>query len=108
MWKKIEDFMKYIDKRSQTKNKKALYKKLSHLVKKSIENILSKEIITVDEEETLRTVAGIMSREHKGALVVLRGKTPIGLIKEYDFLKLEFKADQLDRKVKEIMEHEFI
>ena len=47
---------------------------------------MTREIVSVDEDETVRSVAGIMGRERVGSVIVTRNKKPAGIFTERDLL----------------------
>jgi CBS domain-containing protein len=49
-----------------------------------VERIMSSPVVTVDEDDSLRTAAVTMAEAGVGALVVLSGPSPLGLIAERD------------------------
>lgn len=49
-----------------------------------VEQIMSAPVITVDEHDSLRVAAVTLSDAEVGALVVLSGNTPLGIISERD------------------------
>lgn len=51
-----------------------------------VDDFMTREIVSVDEDETVRSVAGIMGRERVGSVIVTRNKKPAGIFTERDLL----------------------
>jgi len=67
---------------------------------KKAENVMSKNIVSVDVEDLLLDAISLMSRNRYSCVVVLRDQKPYGIITERDVVKLaEHLADNLDISV---------
>ena len=53
---------------------------------RTIGEIMTREVITIDPESTLHEAARIMGEKHVGSLIVLKYDTPVGMITERDLL----------------------
>jgi len=51
-----------------------------------LKNICSKEVATVEPKASLRVAAGIMRERHVGALVVVEGARPVGIVTDRDIV----------------------
>ncbi|MGH3486458.1 MAG: CBS domain-containing protein [Actinopolymorphaceae bacterium] len=49
-----------------------------------VERIMRSPVVTVDEDDSLRTAAAALADAEVGALVVLSGTTPLGLLSEHE------------------------
>jgi CBS domain-containing protein len=54
---------------------------------KSLEEIMIRDVVTVVPETTLYEAAQIMGEKRIGSLIVIKYKTPVGIITERDFLR---------------------
>jgi CBS domain-containing protein len=69
-----------------------------------VEDIMAKEVITVDLDKTVLDAAVLMSERKLGYLIVVDGKTPVGIVTPNDFVgRVMAKKTQLDTKISEIM-----
>jgi CBS domain-containing protein len=65
---------------------------------------MTKGVITVPVNATVRNAAKLMSEKHLGSLVVVRGKEAVGIITERDVLRVVSEGLNLKRtKVSDIM-----
>ena len=53
---------------------------------RTIGEIMTREVVTIDPESTLHEAARIMGEKHVGSLIVLKYDTPVGMITERDLL----------------------
>jgi len=51
-----------------------------------VDDFMTKEIVSVNEDETVLTVAGIMGKKRVGSVIVTRDKKPSGIFTERDLL----------------------
>jgi CBS domain-containing protein len=54
---------------------------------REIEQIMTKDVVTITPETTLYEAARIMGEKHIGSLIVVKYKTPVGIITERDLLR---------------------
>jgi CBS domain-containing protein len=86
-----------------------------------IEQIMSREVVTITPENTLYEAARIMGEKHIGSLIVVKYDTPVGVITERDLLRevvareIDLEKDWLvggvtikEEKVEEIMSYPLI
>ena len=52
----------------------------------TVRDVMTTEVITIDESASVREAARLMSEKNVGCLVVLRGGEPVGIITERDIL----------------------
>jgi CBS domain-containing protein len=72
-----------------------------------VEDVMTKEVITIDENANVKEAAGIMDKNEISCLIALRKGRAIGIITERDLLKriiVEAKNPE-KTKVKEIMSY---
>ena len=70
-----------------------------------VEDVMTKEVITIDEHATVKKAANIMNKNEISCLIALRKGKAIGIITERDLLKriiVEAKNPE-KTKVKEVM-----
>lgn len=65
-----------------------------------VEDIMTKEVITVDENTTVKEAAGIMDKNEISCLIALRKGRAIGIITERDLLKRIIVEDRNPEKTK--------
>ena len=53
-----------------------------------VKDVMTKDVLTIDENDTVEKAARIMADNKIGGLPVLRGDTPIGVITETDLFKI--------------------
>ncbi len=53
---------------------------------KLVEEIMSREVVTVNPELTMDEAAGMMGEKHIGSLIVTKYETPVGIVTERDLL----------------------
>jgi CBS domain-containing protein len=88
---------------------------------REIEQIMTKDVVTIPPETTLYDAARIMGEKHIGSLIVVKYKTPVGIITERDLLRevvareIALEKDWLvggasikEEKVEEIMSYPLI
>jgi len=69
-----------------------------------VKDLMAKDVVTVDLNATIFDSAVLMSEKKIGSLVVLDGKTPIGIVTERDFVRRVIAQKiPLDTKIGEIM-----
>lgn len=71
---------------------------------KSVKDLMTKEVITIDLRKTVFDAAALMSEKKKGCLVVTDGEVPIGIVTERDFVRrVVAKKLPLNTEISEIM-----
>ena len=63
----------------------------------NIATIMSYEVLTVTPENTLNEAARIMGDKHIGSLIVMKYKTPVGIITEGDLLNVVTEGIPLEK-----------
>ena len=53
----------------------------------SVKDVMSKEVITIDIDKSIKTAAEKMAKHNIGCLVVTKGENPYGMITERDLMK---------------------
>jgi CBS domain-containing protein len=51
-----------------------------------VDEFMTREIVTVDEEETVRAAAGVMGQQRVGSVIVTSNEKPLGIFTERDLL----------------------
>jgi len=70
----------------------------------TVRDFMTKGVVTIDVQKTVFEAAEIMTQTEIGDLVVIDGKTPVGIVTERDFVRRVIaKRKALDSKVSEIM-----
>ncbi len=70
----------------------------------TVRDFMTKNVITIDAQKTVFEAAQLMSQKGTGDLVVMDGKTPVGIVTERDFVRRVIaKRKPLDTKISEIM-----
>ncbi len=73
------------------------------LENKSIKEILTKDVITVHENQNLSDVAQIFRENSIHHVPVLRGKKPVGILSTQDIFKLIFNVDSADQRMLDVL-----
>ncbi len=70
-----------------------------------ISDLCSKEMVTVDSNQSLQKAAKLMKKKHVGTLIVTQGESPVGIITDRDIvLKVVAEGKSVDEcKVEEAM-----
>ena len=70
-----------------------------------IKDMMTKEVVTVDSEDTIEEASKVMAEKRRGYAVVLRAGRPVGMVTERDFVwKLIAKGKSPSKvKVSEVM-----
>ncbi len=70
-----------------------------------VEDVMVKEVVTVDANKTVKDAADIMNRYEIGCLIVVRRGKAVGILTERDLLKrvLSETRDPATTRIKEIM-----
>ncbi len=71
----------------------------------SVKNIMTKDVITINQNSSLKESANLMASKSVSSLVVLEKDKPIAIISENDIIKGVISKKS---KVKDIMDNEFI
>lgn len=61
---------------------------------KLVEEIMSREVITINPESTMDEAAGIMGEKHIGSLIVTEYESPVGIVTERDLLSKVLAKDK--------------
>ncbi len=69
--------------------------------------LMSKEVVTITPEASLNEAARIMGEKHIGSLIVVKYKTPVGIVTERDLLSkvLAYGLLLRDGKVEDVMSY---
>lgn len=75
-----------------------------------VKEVMSKPAVTIAENKTAKDAGALMKRARKGLLIVLSGKTPVGVVSDSDLIKQVIAKDKKASKVKikDIMSTPFI
>jgi CBS domain-containing protein len=71
-----------------------------HLLNDRVQDIMTKNVISIDEGITAKEAAIIMTEKRISSLIVERENVPIGIITEKDFVKKICNKDLASSKVK--------
>jgi CBS domain-containing protein len=75
----------------------------------SVNDVMTKDVISIDTNNTVFAAAELMSENEIGCLVVVDGHMPIGIVTERDFVRrVVAKKLPLETKVSEIMSRSLI
>ena len=70
----------------------------------TIENVMTKSVISVDASMTVNEAAKMMEDAKVGAVIVMENNTPVGIVTDRDFaVKIVAHAYQITTPVKQIM-----
>ena len=71
----------------------------------TVRDVMVKEVITVDEDSTVKEAVDVMNEFQIGSLIVLERGKAVGIVTERDFLRrvLAKAKDVMNTKVREIM-----
>ena len=75
------------------------------MIKKTIEEWMTKKVITTSKEETVQEAVKRMNNKHVGTLVVVENEEPIGIVTERDIL-MKVVAENFsasEKKVSDVM-----
>ncbi|MFH1850683.1 MAG: CBS domain-containing protein [archaeon] len=64
--------------------------------KSKLASVMTKSLITIGPGATIRNALDLMVKEDMGSLIVVEGNRPIGILRETDFLKIDFHTERLD------------
>jgi CBS domain-containing protein len=75
--------------------------------KRTAKELMSRDVITTIPETTLENASQIMGEKHVGSLIVMKYKTPVGIITERDLLSkvIALGLFLADEKVEEVMSY---
>jgi len=65
-----------------------------------VKDVMVKNVVTVEAEATVRDAAKLMNERDIGCLLVMKGKTPVGIVTERDMLKRVLLKSKDPRKTK--------
>ncbi len=70
-----------------------------------VKQLMSKDVVTTTPETSLDEVARVMGEKHIGSLIVIKYKTPVGIVTERDLLSKVFAIGLFlkDEKVEDVM-----
>ena len=76
----------------------------------AVKEIMSRPAVTISENKTAKDAGMLINRTRKGLIVVLRGKTPVGVISDSDLIRQIISKDKKASKIKikEIMSTPFV
>jgi len=63
-------------------------------------DVMTKNVITVGERATVKTVVELMNKHDIGCLIVMRRKKPVGIVTERDILKRVLLSPKNTKKIK--------
>jgi predicted transcriptional regulator len=70
----------------------------------SVKDIMSKNVISIDQDKSVFEAADLMASKGIGCLVITRQDTPVGMVTERDFVRrVVAKRGSFDIKVFSIM-----
>jgi CBS domain-containing protein len=80
--------------------------RLSTIVKvmPTVKDLMTKNVVTIDEDKTVAEAAGLMAEHDIGDLVIMHNNSPVGIVTERDFVRrvlAEGKSRNI--KVSEVM-----
>ncbi len=71
-----------------------------------VSDIMKKKIISIDESETIKKAASMMTEAEIGSIIVTKDNTPVGILTERDFVtKIASKDISLSVPVSQVMTH---
>jgi CBS domain-containing protein len=72
--------------------------------------LMSKDVVTINPEALLDDAAVIMGEKHIGSLIVMKYKTPVGIVTERDLLSSVLALDRnlRDEKVENVMSYPLV
>jgi CBS domain-containing protein len=75
----------------------------------SVKDIMTKDVVTIDEKKSVFEAAHLMAQEELGCLIVIDKSLPVGIITERDIVRrIVAKRNSLDLKVSEVMTNTLI
>ncbi len=75
----------------------------------TVKDIMTKEVVTIDEKRSVFEAAQLMTQEELGCLIVIDKALPVGIITERDIVRrIVAKRSSLDLKVSEVMTNTLI
>jgi CBS domain-containing protein len=75
----------------------------------SVKDIMTKDVVTIDEKKSVFEAAQLMAQEELGCLIVIDKSLPVGIITERDIVRrIVAKRSSLDLKVLEVMTNTLI
>ncbi|NOZ77382.1 MAG: CBS domain-containing protein [Euryarchaeota archaeon] len=72
-------------------------------MEKAVEDVMARDVAVTDRESSLISAAKAMKERGVGALVVVEGDKPVGIITERDYLRKTLEKGTMDIKVEEAM-----
>ncbi len=70
---------------------------------REIEKVMRREVVTVRRNDDIRHAANLMIEHRTGAVVVVEGDLPVGILTERDFVLVTSRGQTPDTKVKDVM-----
>jgi len=70
---------------------------------REIEKVMRREVVTVRRNDDIRHAANLMIEHRTGAVVVVEGDVPVGILTERDFVLVTSRGQMPDTKVKDVM-----
>ena len=71
-----------------------------------VSDIMTKKIISIDESETIKKAASMMTEAEIGSIIITKDNIPVGILTERDFVtKIASKEISLSVPVSQVMTH---
>ena len=71
-----------------------------------VSDIMKKKIISIDESETIKKAASMMTEAEIGSIIITKDNIPVGILTERDFVtKIASKEISLSVPVSQVMTH---
>jgi signal-transduction protein with cAMP-binding, CBS, and nucleotidyltransferase domain len=71
-----------------------------------VSDIMKKKIISIDESETIKKAASMMTEAEIGSIIITKDNIPVGILTERDFVtKIASKEISLSVSVSQVMTH---
>ncbi len=71
-----------------------------------VSDIMKKKIISIDESETIKKAASMMTEAEIGSIIITKDNIPVGILTERDFVtKITSKEISLSVPVSQVMTH---
>jgi len=71
-----------------------------------VSDIMTKKIISIDESETVKKAASMMTEAEIGSIIITKDNIPVGILTERDFVtKIASKEISLSVPVSQVMTH---
>jgi len=70
---------------------------------REIEKVMKREVVTVRRSDDIRHAANLMIEHRIGAVVVVEGDIPVGILTERDFVLVTSRGQTPDTRVRDVM-----